>query len=100
MEEENSQVRTIARRRPVSAADATPRRAASPGHVYLALCAVLIMAAVLMIGRHFQQSPPPPAPPGALGAVPAAMTERTDAAPGHPTSAVRDPQGTPRRRCT
>ena len=94
-EKENTQVRTIARRRPASAAARTPRSAPSPGRIYLAMCAVLIMAAVLMVGRYFQQSPPPPAPPGALGAVPAAMTARTDAVPGQTTPALRDPQGTP-----
>jgi len=46
----------------------------APNRVYVVLCALLLAAAVLLVGSYFAQSPPPPAPPGALGAVPAAMT--------------------------
>ena len=42
--------------------------------VYLLLCAVLVATAALMVGQYFAQSPPPPAPPQALGTIPAAMT--------------------------
>jgi len=58
------------------------------GVVYLALCVVLLATAVLTVGRYFQESPPPPAPPRALGAIPAAMSE-----PGQRSApAVRDPE--------
>ncbi len=42
--------------------------------VYLLLCAVLVATGALMVGQYFAQSPPPPAPPQALGTIPAAMT--------------------------
>jgi len=42
--------------------------------VYLLLCAVLMVTGALMVGQYVAQSPPPPAPPQALGTIPAAMT--------------------------
>ncbi len=42
----------------------------------------------LTIGRYFAQSPPPPAPPAALGTIPAAMTSPAR----NPPPPLRDPQ--------
>ncbi len=42
--------------------------------VYLLLCVALVATAALMVGRYLTQSSAPPAPPGALGTIPAAMT--------------------------
>jgi len=70
---------------------------ASRSPVHLAVCVVLVATAVLLIGRYFTQSPPPPAPPTALGAIPAAMTRPADntlyaSSSSTPAPAVRDPQ--------
>jgi len=56
-----------------SAADPTPA-GLLPQRVYVVLCSLMLAAAVALIGSYFAQSPPPPVPPGALGAIPAAMT--------------------------
>jgi len=58
--------------------------------MYLALGVVLFALAALTIGRYFAQSPPPPAPPGALGTIPAALTSPVANPP--PPPALRDPQ--------
>jgi len=56
--------------------------------VYLALGVALFAIAALTIGGYFAQSPPPPAPPAALGTIPAAMTNPAS----NPPPALRDPQ--------
>jgi len=67
----------------------TPRPARTRrSRVYLALGVALFAIASLTIGRYFAQSPPPPAPPAALGTIPAAMINPA----ANPPPALRDPQ--------
>jgi len=54
----------------------------------IALSVALLAVAALTIGRYFAQSPPPPAPPAALGTIPAAMTSPAR----NPPPPLRDPQ--------
>lgn len=42
------------------------------GSVYLLMCVGLLVTAVLLVGGYFAQASAPPAPPGSLGAIPAA----------------------------
>ena len=56
--------------------------------MYLALGVALFAIASLTIGRYFAQSLPPPAPPAALGTIPAAKTNPAS----NPPPGLRDPQ--------
>ncbi len=55
-----------------SSGSAVPSAARRP--VYLVLCVALIAVTVLLVGRYFASASGPPAPPTALGAIPAAMS--------------------------
>ncbi len=73
----------------------TPRPARTGrSRVYLALGVALFAIAALTIGGYFAQSPPPPAPPAALGTIPAAMTN--PAGTPRPRSATHRPTPTSR----
>ena len=63
--------------------------------MYLALGVVLFAIAALTIGGYFAQSLPPPAPPAALGTIPAAMTNPAMTNPAMTNPAMTNPAGTP-----